>query len=123
MSKSTLRFLGIEFAPIWIPIERRLQVSETGMKLFNIRDETVYGEQIFCRFFIEPLIDHFYYLQTFAVLCRLLTLMLLSPLGFILIAWLIFWSHGYQWIAILYISWVVYDWKTPEKGGRKWKYK
>ena len=57
MSKSTLRFLGIEFAPIWIPIERRLQVSETGMKLFNIRDETVYGELSNNKYFVDFLLN------------------------------------------------------------------
>lgn len=27
MSKTSFNLLGVEFAPIWIPIERRLQVN------------------------------------------------------------------------------------------------
>jgi len=75
---------GIEWAPIRIPIERRL--------------------------------------QTLAVLCWISTFTLLNTVGTGLFLYVLFYSSTYRWMPILYMAWAVYDWKTPEQGGRKWKY-
>jgi hypothetical protein len=77
----TLKFFGIEFAPIYIPIERRLQTLAVFMWI---------------SFF----------------------LFLGSATGSFLVYLL---YTDFNWITFLYAAWVVYDWKTPYRGGRNYK--
>ena len=56
-------------------------------------------------------------LQTFAVLFWITTFLFMGPLVSIILL-LLLWTP-YRWITILYITWVIYDRKTPYNGGRK----
>ena len=60
--------------------------------------------------------------QTFAVIVWVASFTLLNSIGTLVFFWILFFSSAYRWIAILYLLWVAYDWKTPERGGRKWKH-
>ena len=109
---------GIEWAPIRIPIERRLQVIQLTMLLF-LHDFL----KSKCHTETKVSISHtFLKLQTLAVLCWISTFTLLNTVGTGLFLYVLFYSSTYRWIPILYMAWAVYDWKTPEQGGRKWKY-
>ena len=77
----TLKFFGIEFAPLYIPIERRL--------------------------------------QTFAVFLWMSFFLFLGLLTAYLLVHFLY--TDYNWITYLYAAWVIYDWKTPYKGGRNFK--
>ena len=108
---------GIEWAPIRIPIERRLQVILPTFLLFlhdfknQNNTETKFSKS-----------NIVLKLQTLAVLCWISTFTLLNTVGTGLFIYVLFYSSTYRWIPILYMAWAVYDWKTPEQGGRKWKY-
>ena len=60
--------------------------------------------------------------QTFAVIVWVASFTLLNSIGTLAFFGILFFSSSYRWIAILYLFWVAYDWKTPERGGRKWKH-
>ncbi|KAM5165619.1 diacylglycerol O-acyltransferase 2-like [Mantella aurantiaca] len=69
------------------------------------------------------------HLETFSVLHWILTFLLIGPVLILLIIWLV---YSQLWTPIAtYIIWMIFDWKTPERGGRRsiwisrcavWKY-
>ncbi len=70
--------LGVRFAPLLIPFERRLQTLAVFLWI-----------SIF--------------LFMGGLTTTILVVLALTP---------------YKWITILYVTWVIYDWNTPYKGGR-----
>ncbi|XP_056420891.1 diacylglycerol O-acyltransferase 2-like isoform X3 [Hyla sarda] len=56
-------------------------------------------------------------LQTLSVFQWILTFLLLGPVCALLVSWVIY-SRLWPLFAI-YIIWMISDWKTPERGGRK----
>lgn len=56
-------------------------------------------------------------LQTLSVLQWILTFLLLGPVCALLITWVI---YSQLWpVFTIYIIWMISDWKTPERGGRR----
>uniref|UniRef100_A0A2L2Y2A0 Acyltransferase n=1 Tax=Parasteatoda tepidariorum TaxID=114398 RepID=A0A2L2Y2A0_PARTP len=77
-----MKFMGIEFAPLSIPLERRIQTLAV-----------------------------FYYCSNF---------LLLGFMTFAILGYLCF--TQYYYIPLFYAIWFLYDYKTPEQGGRRWEW-
>ncbi|CAD5116606.1 DgyrCDS5479 [Dimorphilus gyrociliatus] len=87
-----MRALGLEWAPLDVPLQRRL--------------------------------------ESFGILQFIISFLFLG-VGCIVISLYVLLFTKYYWIILLYAAWYVYDYKTPEKGGRRvsffrkmicWKY-
>lgn len=77
------KFLGIEFAPLHIPLERRLQTAAVFLYV----------------------------------------LLFLQCLSFVIIGLLIgLLFTRFYWLPFLYLPWYVYDFGTPERGGRRFDF-
>ena len=72
---------GVRFAPLSVPLERRL--------------------------------------QTLAVFFYVFIFILLSPTTLALCLYLFFYSETLNWLPVLYVAWMVYDWDVGEGDGRK----
>ncbi|XP_046772453.1 acyl-CoA wax alcohol acyltransferase 1 isoform X3 [Gallus gallus] len=57
------------------------------------------------------------WLQLLAVLQWVLSFLLLGPVTLVLLIYLVF--TRFWPISALYLAWVIFDWDTPEKGGRR----
>ncbi|XP_052529357.1 diacylglycerol O-acyltransferase 2-like isoform X3 [Tympanuchus pallidicinctus] len=57
------------------------------------------------------------WLQLLAVLQWVLSFLLLGPVTLVLLLYLVF--TRFWPISALYLAWVIFDWDTPEKGGRR----
>ena len=73
--------MGVEFAPLSIPLDRRL--------------------------------------QTLAVCLYMSMAMFMGLCCSALLAYLILYTQ-FKWVAVLYLTWMVYDWNVGEEGGREW---
>ena len=73
--------MGVEWAPLSLPLERRLQTLAVCLYMS---------------------------LALFLGLC--------STAG---LAYVFFFTQ-YAWVAVLYLTWMVYDWNIGEEGGREW---
>lgn len=75
-----MEFLGVKFAPLNVPLERRLQTLTAAIWIFI----TAFGDF----------------------------------LGYLMMAYLLFYTETTRYLLLLYFLWMYYDWDTCNRGGR-----
>lgn len=76
-----MEILGVKFAPLNVPMERRLQTLAAAIWIFV----SAFG----------------------------------NFLGFLITAYLLFYTETIRYFLLLYFLWMYYDWDTCNHGGRR----